>query len=161
LPPQPIPVPSPEAGNNNQNSNLSRRIPGFAPGTQQSYVTEELGNPTKISTGVWPNTRAVLYEDFVPNQVSLGYLFDRSSGRLRQTEISFSPSVDLKTMSGTLDKMLNGNTPADIKEGLESVYQRQSNRYRFVSGRDNSLKGVIQRNERDRIYIAVWEADLH
>jgi len=161
LPPQPIPVPSPEAGNNNQNSNLSRRIPGFAPGTQQSYVTEELGNPTKISTGVWPNTRAVLYEDFVPNQVSLGYLFDRSSGRLRQTEISFSPSVELKTMSGTLEKMLNGNTPADIKEGLEAVYQRQSNRYSFVSGRDNSLKGVIQRNERDRIYIAIWEADLH
>jgi len=161
LPPQAIPVPPPEAENNNQNSNLSRRIPGFAPGTQQSYVTEELGNPTKISTGVWPNTRAVLYEDFVPNQVSLGYLFDRSSGRLRQTEISFSPSVELKTMSGTLDKMLNGNTPADIKEGLESVYQRQSNRYKFVSGRDNSLKGVIQRNERDRIYIAVWEADLH
>jgi len=161
LPPQPIPVPPPEAENNNQNPNLSRRIPGFAPGTQQSYVTEELGNPTKISTGVWPNTRAVLYEDFVPNQVSLGYLFDRSSGRLRQTEISFSPSVELKTMSGTLDKMLNGNTPADIKEGLEAVYQRQSNRYRFVSGRDNSLKGVIQRNERDRIYIAVWEADLH
>lgn len=161
LPPQPIPVPPPEAENNNQNPNLPRRIPGFAPGTQQSYVTEELGNPTKISTGVWPNTRAVLYEDFVPNQVSLGYLFDRSSGRLRQTEISFSPSVELKTMSGTLDKMLNGNTPADIKEGLEAVYQRQSNRYKFVSGRDNSLKGVIERNERDRIYIAVWEADLH
>jgi serine/threonine-protein kinase len=161
LPPQSIPVPSPEAGNNNQNSNLPRRIPGFAPGTQQSYVTEELGNPTKISTGVWPNTRAVLYEDFVPNQVSLGYLFDRSSRRLRQTEITFSPSVELKTMSGTLDKMLNGNVSADIKEGLESVYQRQSNRYTFVSGRDNSLKGVIERNERDRIYIAVWEADLH
>jgi serine/threonine-protein kinase len=64
-------------------------------------------------------------------------------------------------MSGTLDKMLNGNVSADIKEGLESVYQRQSNRYTFVSGRDNSLKGVIERNERDRIYIAVWEADLH
>ena len=161
LPPQPIPVPPPEAGNNNQNPNLPKRIPGFAPGTQQNYVTQELGNPTKISTGVWPNTRAVLYEDFVPNQVSLGYLFDRSSGRLRQTEISFSPSVELKTMSGTLDKMLNGNTPADIKEGLEAVYQRQSNRYRFVSGRGNSLKGMIERNERDRIYIAVWEADLH
>jgi serine/threonine-protein kinase len=153
--------PSPVRGSNNQNQNRAGTIPGFAPGAQQSYVREELGNPTKSSSGVWPNTRAVLYENFVPNQVSLGYLFDRDSGRLRQTEASFSPSVELNTMSGTLEQMLSGNAPADIQQGLEEVYQGKSNRYTFVSGRDNSLKGVIERNDRDRIYIAVWEADLH
>jgi hypothetical protein len=30
-----------------------------------------------------------------------------------------------------------------------------------VSGRSNRLEGVIQRNSRDRIYIGVWEEDLH
>jgi serine/threonine-protein kinase len=57
--------------------------------------------------------------------------------------------------------MLNGNAPPDIQQGLKDVYQGKSDRYKFVSGRDGSLKGVIERNDRDRIYIAVWESDLH
>lgn len=160
FPAQSIPVPSPEAGNNNQNSVPSKPIPGFPAGTQQSYIKEELGQPTKTSKGMW-NTRALLYEDFVPGQASLGYLYDPSSGRVRQTEISFSDSVELKTMSKTLNQLLNGNASGDIRQGLEAVYQEKSKRYRFVSGRNNSLKGVIERNEPGRIYVAVWEADLH
>ena len=107
------------------------------------------------------NTRAVVYEDYIPGQVSLGYLYDPSSGRLRETEASFSESVDLKTMSRTFNKMLNGNPSEDIQQGLEAVHQGKSKRYKFVSGRDGSLEGVIERNEPGRIYIAVWEADLH
>jgi serine/threonine-protein kinase len=64
-------------------------------------------------------------------------------------------------MSRTLQQMLSSNVSADIQQGLEAVYQGKSNRYTFVSGRDNSLKGTIERNDRDRIYIAIWEADLH
>jgi serine/threonine-protein kinase len=160
FPAQSIPVPSPETGNNNQNSEPSRRIPAFPAGTQQSYIKEELGQPTKTSKGMW-NTRALLYEDFVPGQASLGYLYDPSSGRVRQTEISFSDSLELQTMSKTLNQLLNGNASGDIRQGLEAVYQEKSKRYRFVSGRNNSLKGVIERNEPGRIYVAVWEADLH
>jgi serine/threonine-protein kinase len=158
-PSQPIAVPPPETSNN-QNSNQSATIPGFAPGTQQSYVKEELGKPTKSTKGLW-NTRALLYENYIPNQVSLGYLYDPSSGRVRQTEVSVAESVDLQTISNTLDRMLNNNATADIQQGLEKVYQNRSNRYRFVSGRNNSLKGIIERNEPGRIYIGVWEADLH
>lgn len=160
FPSQPIPVPLPEARNNNQTSDLSGRIPGFPPGTQQSYIKEELGQPSKASKGLW-NTRAMSYQDFIPGQVSLGYLYDPSSGRLRQTEASFAQSVDLETIAGTLERMVNNNASADIKQGLEQVYQRKSNRYTFRSGRNQSLKGSIQRDERDRIYVAVWEADLH
>ena len=160
FPPQSIPVPSPQAESNNQSSNQPTNIPAFAPGTQEGYVTEQLGRPTKRSSGYW-NTRALLYEDFVPGQVDLGYLFDRSSGRLRQSEASFSGSVEVDTMSQTLNKMLSRNASADIKQGLEAVYQGKSNRYNFISGRGNSLKGVIERNKDNQIYIAVWEADLH
>jgi serine/threonine-protein kinase len=91
----------------------------------------------------------------------LGYLFDRTSGRLRQTEVSIADSVEMEAISQTLDRMLNKNASADIKQGLEDVYRGKSKSYTFESGRNNGLKGVIQRNERDRIYIGVWEADLH
>lgn len=157
---QSIPVPAPDTGNDRPNPNLTQRIPAFAPGTQQTYVKEQLGNPTKSSKGLW-NTRALLYEDYIPGQVSLGYLYEPSSGRIRQTEASFAQSVELEMISQTLDRMLNNNASADIEQGLENVYQGRSNRYTFATGRNNNLKGVIQRNERDRIYVGVWEADLH
>lgn len=161
FPPQAIPIPSssPQARNNSSNPPQSGSIPAFAPGVQESYVKEELGRPTKTSKGVWKNTRAVLYEDYVPGQVDLGYLFDRTSGRLRQTEASFAPSVDRATISNTLGQMLNDNASSDIQQGLDAVYQRQSRRYKFTSS--PNLKGVIERDNEDRIYVGVWESDLH
>lgn len=163
----PTPTPTPrrrvsqpsDSGNNTTATTQSLNIPGFAPGTQRRYVREELGNPTKVTTGYW-NTRAALYQDFKPG-VDLGYLFDQTNGRLRQSEVTFSPSVGRETMSVTLDKILNSNTSPDIQQGLKEVYQGKSDRYNFVSGRNDSLKGVIERNAQNRIYIAVWEADLH
>lgn len=169
-PSEPLQFPSPEQGQRNQNRNnnqnqlpseVAGKIPAFAPGTQRTYVEEVLGTPTKTTSGRWGNTRAVTYEEFIPGQASLGYLFDRNSGRLRQSEVSFYPSVDQDTMAATLSQMLSGNLSPDIQQGLESVYQRQSNRYTFTSGRNNRLKGVIERNASDRIYVGVWEADLH
>ena len=159
-PAQPIEVPPPETNDNEPNPSSPQKIPAFTPGTQASYIKQELGKPTKSSKGLW-NTRALLYEDYAAGQVDLGYLYDPSSGRLRETEASFVDSVDVKTISKTLNQILNGNASEDIKQGLEKVYQGKSNRHRFVSGRNNSLKGVIERNEPGRIYIAVWEADLH
>ena len=156
-----MPSPSPLPEKQDSNVNLTKNIPGFAPGTQQKAVESALGNPTKHSKGLWPNTRALVYEDFIPNQVSLGYLFDRNSGRLRQTEVAFAQSVGLEMMLETLHQILNDDVSADIQQGLTQVYQRQSNRYRFSTGREHHLKGLIERNEKDRIYIGVWEADLH
>ncbi|NEO13899.1 serine/threonine protein kinase [Moorena sp. SIO3E8] len=159
--PKPITEPSPIVENNTNNPNLAQlnAIPKFPPGTQRRAVEYALGKPTKQSNGMW-KTRAFLYKNVVPNHVDLGYLFDRSSGRLRQTEVTFSQSVDLEIMSQTLNKLLSNNISTDIKQGLKDVYQRESKTYKFSSGNNNSLQGVIQRNDSDRIYIAVWEADL-
>jgi serine/threonine-protein kinase len=99
----------------------------------------------------------VLYE-LKPNQITLGYLFDRSSERLRQTEIAFAQSVEPKVIQATLQGMLGDRAADDISPGLQQVYQRQINKYSFTTG---SLKGVIERNDSDRIYIGVWDADLH
>ncbi|MGB7442166.1 MAG: protein kinase [Coleofasciculaceae cyanobacterium] len=152
-------VPSTPSENNNRGSTVTEKIPGFSPGTQRKSVEFALGQPTKESRGLW-NTRALLYEDYIPNQVGLGYLFDPNSGRLRQTDATFAQSVDAETIFQTLDQMLNSNASNDIKRGLEDVYQGQSDRYKFSSGRGNSLQGVIERNKYGRLYIAVWEADL-
>ncbi|PPS41257.1 serine/threonine-protein kinase [Chroococcidiopsis sp. TS-821] len=154
--PSPSPVASPRPENTAPSANTAR-IPGFPTGTAESQVRATLGNPTKTTRGLWGNTRAAIY-DIKPNQVTLGYLFDRNSGRLRQTEVSFAQSVGTQVMQETLQQMLDGNASAEINEGLQQVYQRRTNRYSFNTG---ELKGVIERNDRDRIYIGVWDADLH
>jgi len=161
--PTPTPSPSPASTPDNQTPKPppSNKIPGFAPGTPRKVVEAALGTPTQQTKGLWHNTQALVYEDFIRDRVSLGYLFDRDTKRLRQTEVAFAQSVGLETMANTLDKLLSGNLSPEIRQGLTQVYQRQSNRYRFTSNNGSPLKGVIERNERDRIYIGVWEADLH
>ncbi|MEQ8467769.1 protein kinase domain-containing protein [Coleofasciculus sp. E1-EBD-02] len=159
--PTPTPSPSPAPENQTPKPPLSNKIPGFTPGTSRKVVEATLGTPTQLSKGLWHNTQALLYEDFIRDRVSLGYLFDRDTKRLRQTEVAFAQSVGLETMADTLDKMLSRNLSPEIRQGLTQVYQRQSTRYRFTSNNGSPLKGVIERNERDRIYIGVWEADLH
>ncbi|MGB3655770.1 MAG: protein kinase [Rivularia sp. (in: cyanobacteria)] len=137
--------------NNTSNSNF----PVFPTGTPESNVKANLGEPTKVSRGLW-NTRAYLYK--LQPDVDLGLLFDRQSGKLRQTEASLAQSVGVNTMQNTLQGMLSGNINGDIQQGLQRVYQRQTNRYSFQTG---NLKGEIERNREGRVYIAVWEADLH
>lgn len=152
------PPPSPEPALQKVNENRAvNSIPGFPTGTSESTLKAALGNPTRTSDGYFPNTRALLYE-LKPNQVSLGYIFDRSSGRLRQTEVSFAQSVEPEMMQATLQGMLNYRALINVNQGLQRVYDRRANRYSFnVDG----LKGVIERNDRDRIYVGVWDADLH
>ena len=152
-------TPPPADSNNTTTTTQRLNIPAFSPGTQRRYVREDLGEPTRETNGLW-ETRAALYKDIKPG-VDLGYLFDQTTGRLRQSEVTFDPAVGRETMSTTLDKILSNNTSPDIQQGLKDVYQGKTNRYNFVSGRDGSLKGVIERNNSDRIYIAVWESDLH
>ncbi len=134
----------------------SPSFPIFPTGSSESNVKASLGEPTKVSRGLW-NTRAYLYK-LQPNQVDLGLLFDRQSGKLRQTEASLAQSMGANTMQKTLQGMLKGNINGDIQQGLQRVYQRQNNQYSFQTG---NLKGVIERNKEGRVYIAVWEADLH
>ncbi|MBE9040659.1 serine/threonine protein kinase, partial [Oscillatoriales cyanobacterium LEGE 11467] len=144
----------------NPSTNRSTDLPAFAPGTQRRAIEFALGEPTRASSGLW-NTRAVLYEDRIPGRADLGYLFDPGSGRLRQTEATFDPSLEIETLSVMLEGMTSNNLSTKIEKGLTAVYRGKVDRFDFVSGRRDRLKGTIQRDEDDRIYIAVWEADLH
>ncbi|YAF93860.1 MAG: protein kinase [Nodularia sp. CChRGM 3473] len=152
-PPQPeTPEPTPDSAPSNTKT---PSVPAFPTGTSESAVTAALGQPSKISQGLW-NTRAFLYQ--LEDNVDLGYLFDRKTGILRQTEVAFDQSVSPEVMQRTLQGKLGGNATSNIKEGLQKVYNRQTRRHSFNVGK---LKGVIERNNKDRIYIGIWDADLH
>ncbi len=145
------------SGNGNSGSDR-RSVRGIATGTSQREVEELLGKPdSEDKNAYWENTRSAQY-DVVPDQVTLGYIYDKDSDRLRQTEASFVQSVDSLTMRVTLNGMLSNRLTEEIEQGLAAVHDRQSNQYNFRVG---SLQGVIQRNDQDRVYMAVWEEGLH
>ncbi|MBW4560369.1 MAG: protein kinase [Mojavia pulchra JT2-VF2] len=162
-PPEPEdqPAPTPEARSAPQNdeprNSASSNIPAFPTGTPRTRVEAVLGKPKKDLRGLWRNTRAVTY-NVVPNQIDLGYLFDRNSGALRQTEAAFAQSVDPQVMQSTLNGMLGGQATAEIQQGLQQIQLRQSDNFQFSKG---SVKGQIVRQNCDFIYISIWDADLH
>jgi serine/threonine protein kinase len=140
------------------NSSDRRSVRGIATGTSQQEVESLLGKPdSEDSNAYWENTRSARY-DVVPGQVSLGYIYDKDSDRLRQTEATFVQSTDNLTMRVTLNGMLANRLSEEIEQGLAAVHNRQSNQYNFQVG---GLQGTIQRNDQDRVYMAVWEEGLH
>lgn len=131
--------------------------PAFPTGVSESAVIAALGEPTNSKGGFWPNTRSLLYKG-LPGDVDMGYSIDRDSGRVRQTEASFPQATGSEAMQSTLSAMLGGSAPGDIQQGLNQVYQGQASEYSFLNG---GQEGVIQRNQQGRIYIGVWDEDLH
>ena len=67
-------------------------------------------------------------------------------------------SLGLATTKDILASLLEGNiTPSVIRE-LEKIYQYKADKYFFRIG---NLKGSIEREEDDNIYLGVWEADFY
>jgi len=164
-PPAPEPTPSPEPPPSPAPSEAPPQepappppgdAPGIPTGTTVDALQAALGEPTQISSGAWGDTRAFLYRE-VAGETDMGFLVDRGSGRIQQTEVSFAQSADLAVIQSTLSGMLGGGS-GEVDQGLAQVYEGQSNEYSFATG---GLEGVIQRNEQGRIYIGVWEAGLH
>ncbi|WP_392477280.1 protein kinase [Nostoc sp. C110] len=167
LEPENIAVPTPEAPSTPQKNerppskvavtSSSQSVPAFPTGTSRSAVEATLGKPNQDLRGAWGKTRAVVYK-LVPNKIDLGYLFDRNSQVLRQTEVSFAQSVDPQVMQATLNGLLDGQATEEIKQGLKQVQQGQSDNFRFQNG---SVKGQIIRQECNFIYISIWDENLH
>ena len=151
--PEPSPI-QPPSGTITPGGSVS--VPGIPTGASERQVTERLGAPASEQAGYWPNTRSVLYD--LGNGVNLGYSYDRDSNRVRQTEASFPQSADPLVMRVTLNGMLSGRSSEEIEAALRQVRDRQTNQYSFSQ---NGVEGVIERDSRDRIYIGVWDADLH
>ena len=130
----------------------------FVPGTKDNEVVRVLGEPVWRKPGFWANSMAWSYENMVLEGIDLGYIFDTQTNELRQVEIAVPPSTDLNMVRAALSKFLAAPVTGNLEDELKAVYQRQKSTHSFVSG---DLEGIIQRNSKDRIYIAVWSANFH
>ncbi|MGF1590191.1 MAG: serine/threonine protein kinase [Pleurocapsa sp.] len=131
----------------------------FMPGTSQPRIIQALGKPVWRRPGFWANSIAWSYENIIAEGIDLGYIFDTQTNELRQAEIAVPPSTDFSTVRAALNALLNvEKLSADLEPELQAVYQRQKDTYNFTTG---DLEGIVQRNQQDRIYIAVWSAGFH
>ena len=128
-------------------------VPILTTGTSESQLVSTLGQPNSERRGWQPNSRVLVYYDVVPDRVNLSYQSD-NTGKIRQTDIYLDQSVSLGAMQQTLAKMLGGNAPADVREKLRSVYNRQA---QFSFFKLNNLEGKVQRDNKDRVTISVWD----
>ncbi|MEM8721950.1 MAG: serine/threonine-protein kinase [Cyanobacteria bacterium P01_G01_bin.39] len=128
-------------------------IPILTTGISESQLVSTLGEPNSERRGWQSNSKVLVYYDVVPDRVNLSYQSD-DTGKIRQTDIDLDQSVSLGAMQQTLARMLGGDAPADIKEKLRRVYNRQTNLSFFKA---NNLEGKVQRDGKDRVSISVWE----
>lgn len=148
----------PQTNTTETKNSTSIAIPVVMTGTSETDLISKLGQPTSQTEGYWPDSVALLYKDFNNNPVDLGYILQKDTRNVRQTEASFDSSLDLVVMENTLSGLLGGNATPEIKDALKQVYQRETDLRSF--NLDN-FKVMIQRNDEDRIYIGVWDADFH
>lgn len=139
------------------NNALKQNI--FVIGTSATIIANRLGEPLWRKSGFWANSIAWSYEDVVSEGIDLGYIFDSQTEDLRQVEIAVPPTTDTSTLVTALNSFMTPQTvTTEIQQGLENVYHRQQDTYRFTI---NNLEGIIQRNAYDRLYVAVWATDFH
>ncbi|MEN9870949.1 MAG: hypothetical protein RLZZ171_1937, partial [Cyanobacteriota bacterium] len=93
------------------------------------------------------------YYDVIPDRVNLSYQSDET-GKIRQTDVVLDQAVSLGAMQQTLAKMLGGDAPADIRDKLRSVYNRETS---FSFFKLDNLEGKVQRDAQGRIIISVWD----
>ncbi|QDZ40510.1 serine/threonine protein kinase [Euhalothece natronophila Z-M001] len=148
-------VPTAPVESDTESDSSIENVPVFTTGVSQEQVVDTLGEPTASRPGYWPNTQTLHYR--VSPKLDLGFIFDRDTERLRQTEASFDPSVDLTVMEARLNQMLRGQLNSTIREALAQVYNGETDLRSFTIG---EWKGIIQKNNQGRIYMGVWEQDL-
>ncbi|NET47773.1 MAG: serine/threonine protein kinase [Merismopedia sp. SIO2A8] len=139
----PSPTPSPT------NPQDIRAIPGVSPGTSAATVINRLGAATQVTPGV-NNTRTESYN--LNQRVQLTYVYDQSTNQVQQSEVRATQAVDQLMLKIALNGMVSGSTP-EMEQGLAQVRQRAVNQYEFSN---ESVQGMIRRDEGDRVHIQVW-----
>ncbi|MGB3298100.1 MAG: protein kinase [Phormidesmis sp.] len=126
-------------------------VPGLPPGTSEGQVEERLGAPTQQSSTNGFNTSTYT---LVPNRVTLGYVYDQGSNKVRQSEAAFSPATDRLVMRTALAGMLDGRSTRELEKGLEDV--RKGKRDRIAINSDG-FEGAIERNANGYVHIYVQQ----
>ncbi|MEO1672481.1 MAG: serine/threonine-protein kinase, partial [Cyanobacteria bacterium J06631_2] len=137
---------------------MLEKIPPFPLGMPQQDLFELLGQPMMNSKGYWGDSRALLYGNILPDKIALGYITDTATTSVRQAEIAFSNSVGLPTIKFQAQKLLQENYSPEIDHYINQIYFKTSDRHQFET---NNIKGVIQLNPNDQIYLGIWDKEFH
>lgn len=129
-------------------------LPILATGTSESQLVSTLGQPTSQRDNPQKNSTVLTYRNATSDNVNLTYHSD-SNGQIKQADVALNQELSLGTMQETLSQLLEGNVPADAKNKLRKVYNRQNNLQSFRVG---NLQGQIIRDSKDRVNISVWES---
>jgi serine/threonine protein kinase, bacterial len=132
-------------------------IPIIPLGTPQREAIATLGKPSSTRNGKFPNTVAVAYDNYVPGQIDLTYIFDKQSSKLRQVEVSFESGTHPEVVRSAFMQTLGGHPTYETMEALRAILDRRMNSGSFVEGNG---KGTIQRDRGDRISLIAWEANF-
>ncbi len=124
----------------------------FPLGVSENEVEAALGEPISKRNGRKKNS--ILWS-YPYSQGEIVYVFNKRE--LRKTEVYFDDSVDLSVIKEALDEMFGGNAPQPIQAALNQVYERDTDLRSF---RLDNIQGMIQRNQRDQIYISIWDSDF-
>jgi hypothetical protein len=128
-------------------------------GASREEVRRRLGQPSfEQEYGYWANTTVDRFDNVVPQRLTLSYLYDARTLRVRQTEASFADWVGLATVSKAVSRMAGRSAGNDARRALVAVGEQGSRRAQFKVG---SLEGSIERHGESRIFVAVWEPGTH
>ncbi|MEN8447363.1 MAG: hypothetical protein ABG776_20385, partial [Cyanobacteria bacterium J06555_13] len=124
-------------------------IPGFSPGDSEDQITARLGSPT--SSGAAGRYYTSVYE--IPsNRVSLAYVYDQDSTKVRQSEATFPAASDWTIMRTAVRGMLDGRYNREIETGLREVKDGQRDRFDFER---RGFSGTIERNANGHVHVYV------
>ncbi|MEL6439277.1 MAG: serine/threonine-protein kinase [Cyanobacteria bacterium J06621_8] len=132
-------------------------IPILSTGASESQLVSTLGQPNSERIGRRPNSKELVYYNVAPDQVNLLRYQSDDTGKIRQADVYLNQSVSLGAMQETLSQMLGQEAPADIKDKLRLVYNRQTNLRSFKIG---NLAVIVKRDPKDRVHISVSERDF-
>jgi uncharacterized protein len=131
----------------------------FQIGTSRDEVRSRLGSPSfEQEFGYWTHTTVDRFDDVVPQWLTLSYIYDAGTLRVRQAEAAFASWPGLDVASRTVSRMAGRSATEDARRALVSVGEGGARKATFKVG---SVEGTIERKDPARIFIAVWEPGTH
>jgi clan AA aspartic protease (TIGR02281 family) len=136
----------------------------FPIGTPRDEVRARLGPPIEYKDrAYWHNTTSDKFGDIVPGWMIVAYIYDVNTLRVRQSEAvlyawpSFEGWDSVDYLMTTLGRMAGQSVGPSGRRAIEALALGER-KAEFSSGQ---LRGVLERQDVRRIYLAVWEHDLH
>jgi hypothetical protein len=126
-------------------------------GADARTIRSEIGSPASTSPGYFGTTTVDRYV-FEEDGRELNYIFDSSSWRIRQVELSGRP-LTYDELTTTVSTMI---VPDSLSETVrQTLLDIQRGKTASAKFRTTTFEGQALWRSADRFYVAVWEPHLH